>query len=64
VKPVRVRTGLTDGQRTAIMTRDSTLTEGTQVIIGIGGESAAATPANAQTNNPFQPQRGRGPRGF
>lgn len=64
VKPVRIRTGLTDGQRTAIMTRDSTLTEGTQVIIGIGGESAAATPANAQTNNPFQPQRGRGPRGF
>ena len=64
VKPVRVRTGLTDGQRTAIITRDSTLTEGTQVIIGIGGESAAATPANAQTSNPFQPQRGRGPRGF
>jgi HlyD family secretion protein len=69
VKPIRVRTGLTDGQRTAITTRDSTLTEGTQVIIGVAapGEAAAATPAtNAQSSNPFQPQRGgaRGPRGF
>ena len=59
VKPVRVRTGLTDGQRTAIATRDSSLTEGTQVIIGVATTSAdAATPAsNAQSTNPFQPQR-------
>ena len=68
VKPIRVRTGLTDGQRTAITARDSTLTEGTQVIIGVASDAAAATPAtNAQTSNPFQPQRGaatRGPRGF
>ncbi len=68
VKPVRVRTGLTDGQRTAITTRDSTLTEGTQVIIGIAtsGDAAAATPAsNAQSSNPFQPQRRPGGgRGF
>ncbi|HEY6828898.1 MAG TPA: efflux RND transporter periplasmic adaptor subunit [Gemmatimonadaceae bacterium] len=69
VKPIRVRTGLTDGQRTAITTRDSTLTAGTQVIIGVAttGDAAAATPATgAQSSNPFQPQRGgtRGPRGF
>jgi HlyD family secretion protein len=67
VKPIRVRTGLTDGQRTAITARDSTLTEGTQVIIGIGGDAtAAATPARTtQSANPFQPQRGPGgPRGF
>jgi HlyD family secretion protein len=68
VKPTRVRTGLTDGQRTAITARDSTLTEGTQVIIGVASDAATATPAtNAQTSNPFQPQRGaapRGPRGF
>jgi len=67
VKPVRVRTGLTDGQRTAITARDSTLTEGTQVIIGVGADAAAAaTPTkNAQSANPFQPQRGPGGgRGF
>jgi HlyD family secretion protein len=67
VKPIRVRTGLTDGQRTAITARDSTLTEGTQVIIGIGGDAtAAATPARTtQSGNPFQPQRGPGgPRGL
>jgi len=68
VKPIRVRAGLTDGQRTAITARDSTLTEGTQVIIGVASDAATATPAsNAQTSNPFQPQRGaatRGPRGF
>jgi hypothetical protein len=58
VKPIRVRTGLTDGQRTAITTNSSSIAEGTQVIIGIGGDAAAATPAsNAQSTNPFQPQR-------
>ena len=67
VKPVRVRTGLTDGQRTAITTNNSSITEGTQVIIGVASDAAAAAPANnAQSSNPFQPQRGgaRGPRGF
>jgi len=67
VKPVRVRTGLTDGQRTAITARDSTLTEGTQVIIGVGADAAAAAAPtkNAQSANPFQPQRGPGGgRGF
>jgi HlyD family secretion protein len=68
VKAVRVRTGLTDGQRTAITARDSTaLAEGTQVIIGVSGDAAAAAAPtkNAQSANPFQPQRGPGgPRGF
>ena len=68
VKPIRVRTGLTDGQRTAITSRDSTLTEGTQVIIGVGGDAAATaatTTRTTQNANPFQPQRGPGgPRGF
>ena len=70
VKPIRVRTGLTDGQRTAITSRDSTLTEGTQVIIGVAttGDAAAAAPANTQqSSNPFQPQRrpgAGGGRGF
>jgi hypothetical protein len=65
VKPVRVRTGLTDGQRTAITTNNAALTEGTQVIIGVTGEAATATTTSATNSNPFQPQRGPGgPRGF
>ncbi|MEP6779812.1 MAG: efflux RND transporter periplasmic adaptor subunit [Gemmatimonadaceae bacterium] len=58
----RVRTGISDGQRTAITSRD--LKEGTKIIIGA---AIAATTAPA-TNNPLQPQqqgRGRGgPGGF
>jgi HlyD family secretion protein len=62
VKSVRVRTGLTDGQKTEVQSQN--LAEGTQVIVGVGGE--AATPATtAATSNPFQPQRGPGGgRGF
>jgi hypothetical protein len=57
VKSVRVRTGLTDGQKTEVQSQN--LAEGTQVIVGVGGE--AATPATtAATSNPFQPQRGPG----
>lgn len=63
VRSVRVRTGLTDGQRTEIIGRD--VTEGMQVVIGIlSGSSAAA----AATSNPFQQQAqtggGRPPGGF
>lgn len=67
VKPVRVRTGLTDGQRTAITTNNTAIAEGTQVIIGLAADAAAATPATStQSSNPFQPQRGAAarPRGF
>jgi HlyD family secretion protein len=61
VKPVRVRTGLSDGQKTEVQNQN--LTEGTEVIVGVGAEAAAA-PA-ATTSNPFQPQRSPGrPRGF
>jgi HlyD family secretion protein len=58
VKPVRVRTGLTDGQRTAITTNNSTIAEGTQVIIGVATDAAAAPATSTQSTNPFQPQRG------
>jgi HlyD family secretion protein len=68
VKPVRVRTGLTDGQRTAITANNSSIAEGTQVIIGLAADASAAAPAtSAQSTNPFQPQRGGGagrPRGL
>jgi HlyD family secretion protein len=66
VKPVRVRTGLTDGQRTAITTNNTALSEGTQVIIGVATEGTTTTPTTGTSSaNPFQPQRGPGgPRGF
>lgn len=58
LKPIRVRIGLSDGQRTQI-TSDA-VTEGMQVIIG---ESAAgATPTTPAASNPLTPQRG-GPGG-
>ena len=56
LKPIRVRTGLSDGQRTQI-TSDS-VTVGMQVIIG-STSGAAATTATA-TNNPLAPQRPQG----
>jgi hypothetical protein len=60
---MRVRTGLTDGQKTEV--QSTTLTEGTKVIVSIGAESTAATTSTATTANPFQPQRPGGPgRGF
>ena len=62
VKPMRVRTGLTDGQKTEV--QGATLAEGTQVIVSVGSESTAATTSTAAAN-PFQPQRPPGPgRGF
>ena len=56
LKPIRVRTGLSDGQRTQI-TSDSA-TAGMSVIIGSSSGNAAAA---AATNNPLAPQRGGGP---
>jgi len=55
--PVRVRTGLSDGQRTEI--RSDELEPGAQVIIGtqVGG------PAAAGASNPFQQNQRRGPGG-
>jgi HlyD family secretion protein len=60
LKPIRVRTGLSDGQRTQV-TSDS-LTVGTQVIIG-SSSGAASTPTAGATTNPLAPQRQAGPGG-
>jgi HlyD family secretion protein len=55
---VRVRTGLTDGQRTEISA--ATLREGMQVIVGAA--QAGTAPAASGTGSPFQQQRQGGPR--
>ena len=70
VHPIRVHTGLTDGQKTEVQA--PTLAEGTQVVIGLeAGQTAAtttgrgATGPSGATTNPFQPARpGGGGRGF
>jgi HlyD family secretion protein len=56
LKPIRVRTGLTDGVRTQVSGQN--LTEGTRVVVG----SVLASQANAPTASPLTPQRGG--RGF
>jgi HlyD family secretion protein len=62
VKPVRVRTGLTDGQKTEV--QGTALAEGTQVIVSVATDGTTAT-STAPAANPFQPQRGPGGgRGF
>src|SRR5581483_6537297 len=59
----RVRTGLTDGQKTQIEGKD--LRAGMQVVTSVTSPDAATTPAApASSGNPFQPQGGRGGRGF
>lgn len=59
----RVRTGLSDGQNTEIIPRDSTIvTAGMQVIVGT---NAAAGSSSTSSANPLQPQsQRRGPGGF
>jgi HlyD family secretion protein len=59
----RVRTGLTDGQNTQIIPRDSTVvTAGLQVITGTNGSAGSASASSA---NPLAPQTPRrGPGGF
>jgi len=61
LKAIRVRTGLSDGQRTQVEGRD--LKEGTQVIVG--STSGAQGASQSQSTTPFQPQGGvrRGPGG-
>jgi HlyD family secretion protein len=61
VKAVRVRTGITDGQRTVVTGEG--LTEGMKIIIGaaVGSGAGAANPA---ASSPFATQQqGGGPRG-
>ena len=63
----RVRTGLSDGQRTEITVRDSSITAGTQIIVGTNSGTPAATPAaGAAGASPFQCGTARrgGPGGF
>lgn len=63
VKPVRVRTGLSDGSKTEV--QSTTLTEGTQVIIGTETPGTTTTPSPAPAASPFQTQGGgRRPGGF
>jgi HlyD family secretion protein len=62
LKAIRVRTGLSDGQKTQVQGQG--LTAGTQVVVGTAtGEQGAAQ--SAQSISPFQPQSGarRGPGG-
>ena len=64
VKRVRVRVGLTDGQRTEV--QSDSLKEGTPVITSVATD-AVATSTGGATQSPFQPARpggARGGRGF
>jgi hypothetical protein len=60
VKAIRVRVGVTDGQRTVI--EGPNVHEGMSIIIGLGGAANAAQQAGGSTN-PLTPQRPGG-RGF
>lgn len=60
LRPIRVRSGLSDGQRTQISSQDPSVKEGLKVIIG---SSLASQAGNAPSTSPLTPQRG-GPRGF
>jgi HlyD family secretion protein len=62
----RVKTGLTDGQTTEVIPRDSTTVQaGQQVITGATVASTSSSTSSASAN-PLQPQSGgrRGPGGF
>jgi HlyD family secretion protein len=56
LRPIRVRIGLADGQRTQVTGKD--LAAGTPVIIGTATAATAASPS--PTSNPLTPQRGGG----
>jgi len=56
-KPIRVRTGLSDGSNTEVMSQD--LKEGMSVIIGEAGSAGAGAD---EAKNPFAPQMPRGSR--
>jgi HlyD family secretion protein len=57
VARMRVRTGLTDGQRTQVQAPE--LKAGVQVIVGTTGAEQGSAPPG-QSTNPFQPARGMG----
>jgi HlyD family secretion protein len=60
VKAIHVRSGVSDGQKTAVEGKD--LHEGMTIIVGLSAEQAAQQ-AEAGASNPLMPQRPRG-RGF
>jgi HlyD family secretion protein len=57
---IRVKTGITDGQRTEV--ESDKLAEGQMIVTSVG--SAAPQPAATAGRNPLSPQRGPGGRGF
>jgi hypothetical protein len=62
--PHRVKLGISDGQKTAVTSRD--LQQGTSIVIGATQPGATTASATGPTANPLQPQaanRGRGPGG-
>ena len=59
VKPVRVRTGISDGSFIEIIAENLTIDN--QVVISALYDEED-TKANQQTNSPFAPQMGRGRR--
>ena len=58
VRPVRVKTGLTDGTLTEVEGND--LNEGLRAVVGEATQEAAVGPS--ADRSPFTPQMGRGPR--
>ncbi len=56
MKPIRVRTGINDGQQTQVMGRE--LVEGMQVVVG--ASAAGGAPVAGATANPFQQTQQRG----
>ncbi|HEX6535599.1 MAG TPA: efflux RND transporter periplasmic adaptor subunit [Gemmatimonadaceae bacterium] len=58
---LRVRTGLSDGQRTVV--EGTNLKDGMRVIVGLPASSAAGASTGQTAGNPLQPQRPRGARG-
>jgi HlyD family secretion protein len=59
LRPIRVRVGLSDGQKTQV--EGEGLTEGAQVVTSLtGGTAATAATSGNATTNPFQPGRPQG----
>jgi HlyD family secretion protein len=61
-KALRVRTGLSDGQRTVV--EGQGLAAGMNVIVGVAQPATGAAPNASPTANPLQPSRGPGGGGF
>ena len=61
---VRVRTGLSNGQVTEIMSRDPKLKEGLRIIAGVLTGGAGAETTTSTATDPFQQQNQQQQRGF